>query len=94
MAPGNANSYLVGTTLLCQITRLLVVRPEPFAALEIMIFHYVYCMIQISDTLCTGNLDVYRLSHSHEIYLLQSKTNYVLIYVLFVFRLVHVYRAL
>ena len=48
-----------------------------YPALEIIVFHYVYCMHQISDTVCTGNLDVYRLFQSHEIYLLESKTNYV-----------------
>ena len=30
MAPSNANLYLVGTTVLRQVTRYLVVRLEPF----------------------------------------------------------------
>ena len=47
------------------------------SAREIIIFHYLYCTHQISDTMCTGNLDVYRLCHSHEIYLLESKTKYM-----------------
>ena len=49
-------------------------------------FHYVYGMHQIPDTMCTGNLHVYRLSYSHEIYLLQSKTKYMhmsIIYICF-----------
>ena len=55
-------------------------------ALEIIIFHYVYCTHQISDTIYmyTGNLDVYRLSHSHEIYLLQSKTKYMHMLMLYI----------
>ena len=54
----------------------------------------VHCTHQMSDIVFTGNLDVYTLSHSHEIYLFQSKTNYVdLIYIRFQTS-VHVYRAL
>ena len=55
-----------------------------YTVLETIIFHYVYCMHQISDTMCTGNLDVYRLSYSHEIYLLQSKTNYMHMFILYI----------
>ena len=49
-----------------------------FTGLEIIIFHHVYCTHQISDTVCTGNSDVYTLSHSQEIYLLQSKVRLIL----------------
>ena len=54
-------------------------------ALEIIIFH-VCCTHQISDKMCTctRNLDVYRFSHSHEIYLLQSKTKYMHILILYI----------
>ena len=47
-------------------------------------FHYVYYTHRISDTICTGNWDIYRLSHSHEIYLLQSKTKYMHMLILYI----------
>ena len=54
------------------------------SALEIIIFHYVYCTHQISDTMYTVNLHVYRLSYSHKIYLLQSKTKYMHMLILYI----------
>ena len=60
--------------------------PSNFGAgLEINSFHYVYCTHQISDTVCTGNLDVCTLSHSHEIYLLQSKVNRLINLILYTY---------
>ena len=57
-----------------------LVKNLPLAALEINIFHCVYCIHQSSDTVYTG------ISHSREIYPLQSKVNRLIR--LFVFRLV------
>ena len=66
-------------------------KKKKIRALGIIIFHYVYCTHQMSDTMCAGNLDVYRFSHSHKIYLLQSKTKYMHMLVLYIFLGLFVY---
>ena len=38
--------------------------------------YFSLCVLYTSN-LCIGNFDVYRLSHSHEIYLLESKIKYM-----------------
>ena len=50
-------------------------------------FQYVYCTNQISESVFTGISDMYTLSHSHEIHLIQSKVSrlisFDLIYICF-----------
>ena len=46
-----------------------------WSGLEIIIFRCVYCARHISDTVYTGNSDVYAFSHLDEICIFQSKVN-------------------